>query len=63
MKVTVVKPARKGPAKAFGAFELPAAASVADLKLAFERQSRVSRHRVSLKLPGANGVLVVRSMQ
>lgn len=60
MHVTVVKPARKGDAKALGAFELPDAATVADLKQTFAAKTRISRHRVSFKLPAANSALVVR---
>ncbi|TYZ57722.1 hypothetical protein PybrP1_006297 [[Pythium] brassicae (nom. inval.)] len=49
MHITIVEPAKAK--RAFGRFELPDAASVADLKSAFAAQTRISRHRLSFKLP------------
>lgn len=60
MQVKVVKPGKKG-AKDFGAIDVADSASVADLKRAFEKATRISRHRQNFKLVNAAGALVVRA--
>jgi hypothetical protein len=56
MQVTVVKAGKK--AKDFGALALEDGATVAQLKLAFEKHARVSRHRQNFKLQQGDALLV-----
>lgn len=63
MEITVVQRGKaegmKAKAtKAFGRFELPDAASVADLKTAFAAQTRISRYRLSFKLAHSDALVV-----
>lgn len=56
MQVTVVKAGKKP--KDFGALTLEDSATVAQLKLAFEKHARVSRHRQNFKLQQGDALLV-----
>ncbi|GAB9468983.1 3-oxo-5-alpha-steroid 4-dehydrogenase [Globisporangium polare] len=58
MQVKVVKPGKKG-SKDFGAIQVADGATVGELKLAFEKATRISRHRQAFKLPSATGGALV----